>query len=311
MKGHKSSLVNARSDSSSNQQVATKQGRHAPDRPIDGSLHPVHGTIEAPIVVVGASGTIGSALVQQLVATGQPVVAVAPPSERLEALAATAEPGALVVVPRRIEDEPDAVRIADELRALGRPLASVVVTFPHGRAVVGNDCGRLLDRSTTMLEDCLKRTVLAQHALARQLVPLLAESGRNARYVIVGGPGSEAPWAGYGHRSVAMAATRMLARVLHEEARPLGVRVQLLSIDAPVRADEPAEHECPEWPSASSVARKALQLLDRSGAGVSDAVVACGRTSGAAATDRATGAFTDVPEFLASLRSPANRKPPQ
>ena len=106
------------------------------------------------------------------------------------------------------------------------------------------------------------RRVLAQLALARHLIPLLAEAGRNGRYVIIGGPGSEAPWAGYGLRSVAMAATRMLAQVLHDEAQSLGVRVHLLSIDAPLRRDEPGAHECPEWPTVSGIARRVTQLLD-------------------------------------------------
>jgi hypothetical protein len=51
--------------------------------------------------------------------------------------------------------------------------------------------------------------------------------------VIIGGPGSEAPWAGYGLRSVAMAATRMLRKSCTDEAQSLGVRVHLVSIDAP------------------------------------------------------------------------------
>ena len=112
------------------------------------------------------------------------------------------------------------------------------------------------------MRECLDQTVLAQLALARHLIPLLAEAGRNGRYVIIGGPGSEAPWAGYGLRSVAMAATRMLAQVLHDEAQPLGVRVHLVSIDAPVRRDEPGVHECPEWPTVSGIARRVTQLLD-------------------------------------------------
>jgi NAD(P)-dependent dehydrogenase (short-subunit alcohol dehydrogenase family) len=312
MKTRKAPLSAYRTNRESNQSLATEIASFREDRPTDGALHPVHGTIEAPIAVVGATGTIGSALVRHLAAAGQPVIAIAPQLDRLQVLSAAAAPGVVTALTGRIENDADAERLANELRALGRPLAGVVVTFPHGRTALGTDRGRVLDQTTAMLEDCLRQTVLAQHALARQLIPLLVESDRNAHYVIVGGPGSETPWAGYGHRSVAMAATRMLARVLHDEARASGVRVQLLSIDSPVRSDEPGEHECPDWPSASDVARKAARLLDRNGRDEStDAVVACGRASAACSIGRVARAFTDVPSFIASLRNPTNKIPPQ
>src|SRR3546814_13267820 len=54
----------------------------------------------------------------------------------------------------------------------------------------------------------------------------------------------------------------MLARVLHDEARTLPVRVQLLAIDSPARTDANARHACNSWPGADSIARRALALLD-------------------------------------------------
>src|SRR3546814_10777222 len=78
----------------------------------------------------------------------------------------------------------------------------------------------------------------------------------------MGGPGAEQPWAGYGHYSIGAAALRMLARVLHDEARTLPVRVQLLAIDSPARTDANARHACSGWPGADSIARRALAMLD-------------------------------------------------
>jgi NAD(P)-dependent dehydrogenase (short-subunit alcohol dehydrogenase family) len=267
----------------------------------------------APIVVIGATGTIGRAVVRALVATGQSVIAVAARSEKLARLRQDGPSGAIVSIVGDIASERDAEQLAERLRELQRPLAGVVVTFPHGRsAEVGVDRGRLLDQPTAVLGDCLKQTLLAQHALARHLVPLLSESGRNARYVIVGGPGSETPWAGYGHRSVAMAATRMLVRVLHDEVRASGVRLQMVSIDSPVRNEEPGEHECPEWPAASDVARRVAQLLDRTAQDAStEAVVACARSQAACSSARVARAFHDVPSFIASLRNTTNKITPQ
>src|SRR3546814_19869688 len=54
----------------------------------------------------------------------------------------------------------------------------------------------------------------------------------------------------------------MLARVLHDEARTLPMRVQLLAIDSPARTDATARHACSGWPGADSIARRALALLD-------------------------------------------------
>ena len=279
---------------------------------MDGAVLPAHGTIAAPIVVVGATGTIGRAVVRTLVAAGRPVVAVARRLEKLERLHAEATPGSIVPIVGDIASEGDAEALARRLRDLGRPLAGVVVTFPHGRSASGADRGRLLDQTTAALGDCLTQTLLAQHALARHLIPLLAGSGRNARYVIVGGPGSETPWAGYGHRSIAMAATRMLVRVLHDEVRASGVRVQMVSIDSPVRSEEPGDHECPEWPAASDVARRVAQLLDRTAADApAEAVVACTRSPSGCSSGRIARAFHDVPTFLASLRNTTNKITPQ
>jgi NAD(P)-dependent dehydrogenase (short-subunit alcohol dehydrogenase family) len=296
-----------------NQSLTSEFGRTVDHHPAHGALHPAHGTIQAPIVVVGATGTIGGALVRLLVAGGQPVVAVAPSAARLGMLRDAGGPGAVTTMAGRVETETDAARLAEQLRALERPLAGVVVTFPHGRSVaIGVDRGRVLDRPTAELGEYLQQTVLTQHALARRLIPLLAESSRNAHYVIVGGPGSETPWAGYGHRSIATAATRMLARVLHDEARPCGVRVQLLSIDSPVRGDRPGEHECPDWPAASDVACSVARLLDRTSNDEStDVIVACGSGRTACSAGRAARAFTDVPSLLTWLKNPTQKIAPK
>ena len=298
-------------DPESNQGLGRGAGPAGVDRPAHGAQRPGHGTIEAPVVVIGATGTIGRAVVHALVGAGRPVIAVAPQTPKLEALRNDTPAGAVTTLAGRVASDAEAADLAERLRALGRPLAGVVVAFPHGRsAEVGVGRGRLLEQSSAALGDCLAQTVLAQHALARHLVPLLANSGRAARYVIVSGPGSEAPWAGYGHRSVAMAATRMLARVLHEEVRDAGVRLQLLSIDTPVRADPPGEHDCPDWPAAGDVARQALHLLDRTSRsdGPAEAVVSCRRA--ACAIGRVARAFTDVPSFLDSLRKTTNNDTP-
>jgi NAD(P)-dependent dehydrogenase (short-subunit alcohol dehydrogenase family) len=213
----------------------------------------------------------------------------------------SAHPGAdLSLHPRLIRTDLEASRLARHLRALDRPLGGAVVAIPAN--VVS---GRVLDRSTDELRHQLETSLLPQLAIARELIPLLAESGRNGTYVMIGGPGSEAPWAGHGHCSIAMAALRMVARVLHDEAHPLGVRVHLLSIDSPVRNEQPAEHECPEWPTLSGVGRRVVQLIARTHTDEStQPIVSCRRRAGLAAPQSMhTPRFRDVPAFLESLKT--------
>lgn len=287
------------------QALTDERPRAIVDRPVSGAVHPVHGTIGVPIAVVGATGTIGREIARTLVASGRPVVAVAPDYERVEALRLAHPAGAVNAIAARIIDDRDAARLAAQLRALRRPLGGVVIAFPFGQMVrtAAGERSRLLDQTTDALRECLDQVLLPQFALARHLVPLLAESGRNSSYVIVGGPGSEVPWAGYGHRSVAMAATRMLAQVLHDEARPLDVRVHLLSIDSPIRGERPEAHECPEWPTASGIAKRVVQLVDRTQANEPvGSVVPCGR-SVTRSIARVAQTFRDVPAFLDSLKT--------
>jgi hypothetical protein len=244
-----------------------------------GAQDPIHGTIEAPVAVVGAVGTIGKAVIDALGIAGRPVLA---------------HSGV-------VRTDADAARLAADLRATDRPLAGVVVAIPPG-----DGRGRVLDRSSDELRECLDATLLPQLAIARHLIPLLAESGRNGTYVVLGGPGSEAPWAGHGHRSIAMAALRMLAQVLHDEARALDVRVHLLSIDSPVRlGDQPSVHECPEWPTAPGIGRRVVQLIERAHADESaQSIVSCRRRSDAPLAQRAPRGFRDLPSFLESLKTP-------
>ena len=211
--------------------------------------------IMKPVVVLGATGVVGRGIVQAAVAQGRPVVAVARDADGLARLRASHPDADLSVLAGSVADDAASAALAAELRALGRPFAGVVA------AIAGMPArGRLLDQPASLLCERVCSDVVPHLAAARALLPLLADAGRGGSYVLIGGPGSELPWSGYGQRSVAAAALRMLARVLHDEARPLGVRVQLLSVEAPVRG-EPHRHACPTWPTAAEIGERALSLV--------------------------------------------------
>jgi NAD(P)-dependent dehydrogenase (short-subunit alcohol dehydrogenase family) len=208
------------------------------------------------ILVLGATGVVGRGVVRAALEAGRPVLAAARDEGALATLSA-AHPGAdLTVVPGSVADDADSARLAGRILALGRPLAGVVA------AIAGPPVrGRLLDQPVARLCQGIHDDVCPHLAAARALLPLLAQCGRGGSYVLVGGPGSALPWSGYGHRSIAAAALRMLAQVLHDEALPLGVRVQLLSVEAPVAQ---GRHACAQWPTAEAIGRRALALVDRS-----------------------------------------------
>lgn len=221
------------------------------------------GTIRPPILVLGGAGIVGAGVVEAAVEAGWPVIAVDRDVAGLERLRARHADADLTVIAGSLASDPDAAAIVDAVRGMGRPLAGVVATIAGGGAR-----GRLLDRPSATLCHQLDQDLVPHLVAARQLLPLLAQADRGASYLLIGGPGGATPWAGYGHRSVAAAALRMLASVLHDEARPLGVRLQLLAVDVPVCIQDERIKPCTHWPTAASIGRRALGLIARETSGV-------------------------------------------
>ena len=213
-----------------------------------------HGTNRPATVVLGATDEAGRGVVQALVEAGHAVVAVAADVSALQALAA-AHPGAeLTTLPARIASDADAALLASQLRARKLAIEGVVAGLAGEHS-----CGRLIDEPADVLQRTLDEDLLPHLFAARHLLPLLSPGA--AGYVLVGGPGGTYPWAGYGHCSIAAAALRMMARVLHDEAARRGQRVQLLSLDAPLRVDVDAVRAGDASLQALAVGRRALALL--------------------------------------------------
>jgi NAD(P)-dependent dehydrogenase (short-subunit alcohol dehydrogenase family) len=219
--------------------------------------------MKAPVVVLDAANPVGRAVVDRALAEARPVIAVTAEARTLARLRAR-RPDLerrgidLTVVEGSIADEAAAASLADALRELDRPLAGVVLaTCADPRR------GRVLDQPVRELQRNLEADLQPQLAAARHLLPVLAEHGRGGGYVVIGTAGTDHPWAGYGYRSIAAAAVAMLVRVLHNEARPLGVRVQMLAVSRPVRTDDNVEDACDGWPAADRLADQALALVDQ------------------------------------------------
>lgn len=207
------------------------------------------------LLVLGATGMIGRAVVQAALAAGHPVIAVARGCSGLAALEAAHPHADLTCIRASLSSERDGARLLTRLRRLGRPVTGVVV------ALRGCDeRGRMLDAGADALRLRVEQDVQPVLIAARHLLPWLADASPGARFVVVGGPGSDAPWAGYGARSVGAATLKMLVRVLHEEARSSGVRVQMLDVPQPARTAVDRDRACPHWPSADGIGEQAVAL---------------------------------------------------
>lgn len=214
--------------------------------------------MKPPVLVLGAGGAFGSRLVEAVLESGKPVVAVAPRPDVVEALVQRygGLSGRFAALVGSTDEDAGAAALARALRALPVPPLQALVNLQ--KACVR---GRLLDLAPDFLAGVLRDELFPHLHAARHLLPVLASHGRCARYLVVGMPYAGTPWAGYGHYSVAAAAMRMLVQVLRQEALDTPVRVQQLVIDAPVRTEDNAHCACQAWPEALAVARHAAAVL--------------------------------------------------
>ncbi|MFT4197850.1 MAG: SDR family NAD(P)-dependent oxidoreductase [Pseudoxanthomonas sp.] len=207
-------------------------------------------------LVLGADTCPGLGIVLALLEVGSPVLAAAGDRAGLARLVPlqALEPGLRAGV-LSLCGEAAAARLARRLRRARRPLHAVFVALRVDATPV-----RLLDAPASCLQAQFRRQVEPQLALARQLLPLLAgPPDPPRRYVLVAGPVPQRGWAGYGHASIAAAANRMLVQVLHEEAAPLGVRVQMFEPDRVLR-ERPDGARDPDA-AALALGRAAVALL--------------------------------------------------
>ncbi|UYB54386.1 SDR family NAD(P)-dependent oxidoreductase [Xanthomonas sp. AM6] len=212
--------------------------------------------LDPEVLVLGGTGTVGHGVVGALLEAGSPVLAVARDRGRLRALRERySDEPALDVLQGSVANDAGAAALAALVAQRPRPLAGVVASLGSPLR-----SGRLLDQPIAALRRRLDADLLPHLAAARHLLPLLAQAERGGRYILLGSPCALRAWAGHGDSSVATAAIRMLAQVLHEEAKPLGVRVHLLSLTHPVCSDTAADG-CPEWFTTLSVGRAAVSLL--------------------------------------------------
>jgi len=211
------------------------------------------------LVVVGATGGIGASVVGAALAAGYRVVAVGRDEERLRALVQAHPGAALTAVAGSLADETRAAALAAEIRRLRVRLDGVIVSMAPPRA-----SGRLIERTAPELLQSLEQDLVPHFLAARHLLPLLAQRGRVAPYLVLGCAAADYTWAGYGHISIGSAARKMLVHVLREESKDLAVRIQLVQIEGQVCTHKNARMACPAWATAEAVGRQVVELLEHS-----------------------------------------------
>lgn len=221
-------------------------------RPLDGRR----------VVVLGAAGEVGEALVQQTMRAGATVVAVSRSAVRLEhlrarlrqdaRLAATVD-AALLPYVADVGSESDSVRLANELRDDGEPVDGVIASlggWRQGAAVTATS----LEAWTEVFDQSLTAHFLG----ARALMPVL-RPGPFATYTFINGGAALAPVRGAGPMCVSAAAQLMLMRALAVEHPRTLLRINALVLATPVltrsRPTGPAH-----WLTADGVGRYAAYL---------------------------------------------------
>ncbi|GGM23797.1 NAD-dependent epimerase/dehydratase family protein [Promicromonospora citrea] len=186
-------------------------------------------TDDRPVLVVGASGFVGSRVVRGLAAGGRGVLAAS--RHGLPAHAAVQNG----VVPVRYTG-PDTLRqaVRDACASAGVPLPGAVVA-----SIGGWQLGApLLDSDPDEWTATLASHLTAHLDAARALVPLLAPGDP---YVVLNGAASREPMAGSGAVCVTGAGLAMLVQVLRLEAtRPdaASVRFHEVVVDHAVDGDD-------------------------------------------------------------------------
>ncbi|ARR11551.1 SDR family NAD(P)-dependent oxidoreductase [Xanthomonas citri] len=251
------------------------------------------GMVQSETAVIGGAGNVGMGIVAALLDAGMPTVVIGRDAAKLDALRAQHGHSPLLdIVQGSVADDASARRLATELAQRHRPLGAVIASLGSPPKA-----GRLLDRPVAVLRRRLERDVLPHLAAARHLLPLLAEAEADGggRYLLLGSPCALRAWSAHGDRSVAASATRMLAQVLHEEAKPLGVRVQLLSVEQPVCTPGRAKDACPEWIRAVDVGRAAVSLIAGPGQPGQAIVTVSRRPHAAPSASRLAGLHVSIP----------------
>lgn len=227
------------------------------------------------VVVTGAAGALGSAVVRAVLARGDAVIALDREAahERLRALGSAYDPSRHVALPC------DVGSAASWSEALAR--AEATVGAPTGAALIAGGWAGGAPLHEAVDDDAWDRMRATNldtvHRSLRALLPGMVGRGRGS-VVVVGSRAVERPWESTGASAYAAmkSAVVALARTTAAEVVAHGVRVNAVlpsTIDTPANRASMPDADPSRWVSTDSLAEVIAFLLSRAARDVSGAVI--------------------------------------
>jgi 3-oxoacyl-[acyl-carrier protein] reductase len=210
-------------------------------------------------LILGGAGYVGEGIVRSFLEEGAFVIVPSRSPERLQGLRkvlGAAASDRLVTVPANTGTLAGAEALRDQLLQRMQRLDAVVASLGGFR-----EAGRLIDTPLEELGKVLSDNLLSHFIAARTFIPALKPG---STYTFIAGLAGEIPQPRTGPVAVAMAGQQVLQRVLAEEMRDTGVRINELLVKSVLsRArGEPG----PETLTAEEVGQFAAKLASPEGA---------------------------------------------
>jgi len=209
---------------------------------------------EKPVVVVGATGTVGRGIVRVLSAGGRSVVAVARDEARLAELA-QAVPGIVTVV-GSVDGDAMAAETAAQVRVAAPDVIEAVIISIN----IPIFMTPLLDCPADKLLAVLQGNLVTHLCAARAFIPLLSPGGR---YVGIGGGMADFTLPNVAPVSMCQAAQRNMFRFLAMETQDKNVSVVELMLYSHIVDPADEERANPREIRADEVGEHVRAVLDQ------------------------------------------------
>jgi NAD(P)-dependent dehydrogenase (short-subunit alcohol dehydrogenase family) len=176
-------------------------------------------------LILGGAGFVGEGIVRSFLEEGAFVIVPSRSQERLQGLRQMLGPAAgdrLVTVPANTGTPAGAEALRDQILQRMKRLDAVVASLGGFR-----EDARLVDTSLDEFAKVLSDNLLSHFIAARTFLPAMAAG---STYTFIAGLAAEVPSARAGPVAIAMAGQQVLQRVLAEEMRESGVRINELLV---------------------------------------------------------------------------------
>lgn len=207
------------------------------------------------VVVIGATGDVGTGIVQALLQRGHEVIAAARNPERLDALVnRLGNPAALKSTTGSLESDGHAEELLRRVHAIRPAFDATIVSVNSPRQP-----GPLLDHSSDSLATLLRGDLVAHYAAARTFIPAIAHGGT---LLGIGGGSCDFILRGGVPQSAAQAALRMLYRGLAAELVSGPVHIRELIIASIVNGASTRDRADPAWVTDAEIGAQAAAIVE-------------------------------------------------